>query len=286
MAPPPPADLPLPQRLTRLAKTLQFAWFSGHATLMFCIVRYFLSWIVMNYYGRWAQFSYRVTFLAAAVTYGIVAYKTWRARQKTGAKHPGPLGYLAEENTQYLLMALVWLFMPQYPIAMLPYGIYSVFHVATYTRTNLIPTFVPPTKLTPPAGTSPSAKPQFAHHPLSDAIGSFVKKYYDGSMSVVSGLEIAIWFRVFLSAILFQRRSWILLAVYTAFLRSRFAQSPHVRNGFTVIEVQMDNLVGSQGVPLWARQGWEGLKAAARQFQAATDVNKYVNGAAAPKKAN
>lgn len=57
----------------------------------------------MNYYSRTAQFSYRVTFIAAAVTYGIVVYKTWRARQKTGAKQSGgALGYLADENIQYL----------------------------------------------------------------------------------------------------------------------------------------------------------------------------------------
>jgi hypothetical protein len=57
----------------------------------------------MNYYSKMAQFSYRVTFIAAAVTYGIVVYKTWRARQKTGAKQPGgALGYLSDENIQYL----------------------------------------------------------------------------------------------------------------------------------------------------------------------------------------
>lgn len=57
----------------------------------------------MNYYSGMARFSYRLTFIAAAVTYGIVVYKTWRARQKTGAKQPGgPLGYLSDENIQYL----------------------------------------------------------------------------------------------------------------------------------------------------------------------------------------
>jgi len=50
-----------------------------------------------------AMFCYRLTFLAAAGTYGIVVYKTWRARQKTGQKQPGgPLGYLSDENIQYL----------------------------------------------------------------------------------------------------------------------------------------------------------------------------------------
>jgi hypothetical protein len=57
----------------------------------------------MNYYSGAAQFSYRLTFVAAAITYGIVVYKTWRARQKTGAKQPGgTLGYLSDENIQYL----------------------------------------------------------------------------------------------------------------------------------------------------------------------------------------
>ncbi|KAK3391278.1 hypothetical protein B0H63DRAFT_134606 [Podospora didyma] len=285
MAPPPPADLPLPQRLTRLAQTLQFAWFIGHAVLILCITRYSFSWLRMNYYTRMAQFCYRTTFVSAAVTYGIVVYKTWRARQKTGAKQPGgALGYLSDENIQYLLMALVWLFMPQYPLAMLPYGIYSVFHVATYTRGSLVPTFIPPQKITPPAGTSPTAKAQYTQHPLSDAIGAFVKKYYDASMSIVSGLEILLWVRLLVGAILFTRRSWILLAIYTAFLRARFAQSSHVQNSFAQLEARIDNLVGAQGTPPAARQAWDGVKGGARQFHNATDVNKYINGSAAPKK--
>ena len=179
-------------------------------------------------------------------------------------------------------MALVWLVMPQYPLAMLPYSIYSVFHVATYTRANLIPTIIPPKVIAP--ATSPNAKPTYSSHPLSDAIGGFVKSYYDMSMSVVSGLEILLWVRLLLSAILFQRRSWILIAVYTAFLRARFAQSSHVQNSFTQIEARVDNLVGAQGTPPQARQVWEGIKGGARQFHAATDVNKYVNGAAVPAK--
>ncbi|KAK4663590.1 Transmembrane nucleoporin [Podospora pseudopauciseta] len=287
MAPPPPADMPLPQRLQKLASTLQFAWFAGHAVLILCITRYAFSWIRFNYYGGMASFCYRSAFVAAASTYGIVVYKTWRARQKTGAKQPGgALGYLSDENVQYLLMALVWLFMPQYPLALLPYGIYSIFHVATYTRANVIPTIAPPQKLVPGAAASPNGKPQYAPHPMADAIGSFVKKYYDSSMSVVASLEIGLWARILLSALFFQRRSWILIAVYTAFLRARYAQSSHVKNSFAQLEARVDNLIGAQGTPPVARQAWDTVKGVARQFHGATDVNKYVNGAAAPKKSS
>jgi transmembrane protein 33 len=52
-----------------------------------------------------AQFTYRTSFVSAALTYGIVVYKTWRARQKVGAKYPGgAVGLLSDENVQYLGM--------------------------------------------------------------------------------------------------------------------------------------------------------------------------------------
>ena len=181
-------------------------------------------------------------------------------------------------------MALVWLFCPQNPLAMLPYGVYSVFHVATYTRANVIPTVQPPKIIGASSTSSPSSKPQYAPNPIADRIGAFVKEYYDASMSVVSGLEILLWIRLLLAAILFQRRSWILLGIYTVFLRARFAQSSHVQGAFQQLESRVDNLVGSQGTPPVAKQVWDGVKGGARQFHSVTDVNKYLNGAAAPKK--
>jgi hypothetical protein len=74
-----------------------------HLTLILTTVRYFLSWIRFNYYSTMAQFSYRTSFVAAATTYGIVVYKTQRARARTGAKPAGGIvGQLADENIQYL----------------------------------------------------------------------------------------------------------------------------------------------------------------------------------------
>jgi transmembrane protein 33 len=182
-------------------------------------------------------------------------------------------------------MALVWLFSPQYPLAMLPYCVYSVFHVATYTRANVIPTIQPPKVLSPASGASPNAKPQLAPNPIADKIGAFVKEYYDTSMSVVSGLEILLWIRLLLAAIFFQRRSWILLAIYTTFLRARFSQSQHVQKSFAHLESRIDNLVGAQGTPPAARQVWDSIKGGARQFHTATDARRYVNDPPPAKKA-
>ncbi|KAI9152157.1 Pore membrane protein of 33 kDa [Paramyrothecium foliicola] len=279
MAPPPNPNLPLQERFLALAKTLQFAWFVGHLTLILTTTRYTLSWIWMNYYSRMAQFSYRTSFIAAAVTYGIVVYKTQRARAKTGAKTPGGvLSLLSDENVQYLLMALVWLFAPQYPLALLPYTIYSIFHVATYTRTNLIPA------LLPVQTDGPDGAKVRATHPLADRIGAFVKEYYDASMSIVSSLEILLWIRLLLASIIFQRRSWILIAIYTAFLRARFSQSSHVQTAFSQLGARVDSLVGAQGTPPAAKQVWDGVKTGARQFHDVTDASKYLGSGAPAKK--
>ncbi|KAL8728797.1 MAG: hypothetical protein Q9166_005175 [cf. Caloplaca sp. 2 TL-2023] len=276
MAPPPPASMPLQQRLMHLAQTLQFGWFVGHLTLLFCSLRYGLSYITFNHYSRWARFSYRTAFVAAAATYGIVVYKAYRAKSRQGARQqPGALSLLGDENVQYLLMALVWLFGRQIPLALLPFTVYSVFHVATYTRANLIPTFQS-SQQTPAAGVSPGGRPTTKSSPLADTIGRFVKEYYDASMTLVASLEIFLWFRVLGSAIIFTKGSWILLAIYTVFIRARYSQSSFVQGAIGQGVARVDALVTNSSTPPAARQGWETVKGLGRQATDATDINRYV----------
>ncbi|KAF2842596.1 hypothetical protein M501DRAFT_993318 [Patellaria atrata CBS 101060] len=279
MAPPPPATLPLQQRLIQLAQTLQFAWFAGHLTLLFCAFRYGLSYITFHFNSRWAKFSYRTAFIAASVTYGIVVYKAYRARIRAG-KQGGALGLLADENVQYLGMALVWLFSRQIPLAILPFAVYSVFHVATYTRNNLLPVIAPPQH----TANAPGAKPK--QSALSDAIGKFVKEYYDSSMTLVAILEIFLWFRILGSALIFQKGSWILLGIYTVFFRARYSQSNFVQGAITHMTARIDDGAANQNIPPVIRQGWGGFKGFLKQAADATDITKYVNNQpTAPKKA-
>ncbi|ORY16819.1 hypothetical protein BCR34DRAFT_622258 [Clohesyomyces aquaticus] len=280
MAPPPPASMPLGQRLAALAQTLQFAWFCGHVTLLISVLRYSLSYITLNSASRWAAVSYRFAFMSACVTYGIVVYKAYRARMRSG-KQGGILSLATDENVQYLAMALVWLFSRQIPLAILPFSVYSVFHVATYVRSNLLPTIQPPAA----SSASPAAKPK--PNAASETIGKFVKEYYDGSMTLVAILEIALWFRVMGSALLFQKGSWILLAVYTVFFRARYAQSSFVQGAITQLVGRADAQLANQSYPPAVRQGWETFKNIVRQAADATDIRKYVGGqqGAVPKKA-
>ncbi|KAF2719307.1 hypothetical protein K431DRAFT_228951 [Polychaeton citri CBS 116435] len=265
-------------RLLALAQTLQFAWFGGHVMLLLTTLRYSLSYITFNYYSRWARFSYRTAFLAAAATYGIVVFKGYRARAKSGKGQGSPLAIAGDENVQYLAMALIWLFSRQIPLALLPFAVYSVFHVATYTRSMLLPA------LSPQPAAAPGQKPKTSG--LSDTIGRFVKDYYDLSMSLVAALEIALWVRILGSAFLFQKGSWILLGIYSVFLRARISQSTFVQGMFRNISARGDALANRQDVPPAARNVWAQLKGGLVKAHDATDITRYVGGQPqAPKKA-
>ncbi|KAI4785592.1 hypothetical protein E4T44_14079, partial [Aureobasidium sp. EXF-8845] len=248
-------------------QTLQFAWFAGHVTLLLSSVRYALSYLTFNASSKWAIFSYRTAFIAAAATYGIVVFKSFRARARAGKAQGGAFQIIGDENVQYLAMALIWLWSRQIPLAVLPFAVYSIFHVATYTRSNLLPT------LQPQPAVAAGEKPKSSG--LADTIGNFVKNYYDSSMTLVAILEIALWFRLGFSALLFQKGSWILIAVYTVFLRARFHQSTFVQSAVNQLGARGDAIATRQDLPPAVRQAWGGLKSGIKQAADLTDINRY-----------
>ena len=170
-------------------------------------------------------------------------------------------------------MALVWLFSRQIPLALLPFMVYSIFHVATYTRTNLLPTLQPPQQTSNSA--SPGGRPATKASPMADTIGRFVKEYYDASMMLVATLELALWFRILFSAIILTKGSWILLVIYTVFTRARYSQSSFVQGAVGQLSSRVDALVAGQSTPPAIRQGWETIKGVARRATDQTDINRY-----------
>lgn len=175
-------------------------------------------------------------------------------------------------------MALLWLFAKQTPMAILPFAVYSLFHVATYVRANVLPVISPPAE-----GSAAGAKTSSSG--LADTIGKFVKEYYDASMTIVAVLEISLWFRLLGSALLFQRGSWILFAVYTVFFRVRHSQSNFVQSAVAQLTSRADAALANQNTPPAVRNVWEQIKGVVRQAADATDVNRFTRPQAAPKKA-
>jgi hypothetical protein len=277
-------------------------------TLLGAVFRYLLSYVTFNYYSGAAQVSYRLAFVSAAATYGIVVYKGHIARGRLQGSLPSVLLKLAgDENVQYLGkltpyhelcgdlgpmrlltfpisgMALVWLYSRQVPLALLPFSIYSIFHVATYTRAHLIPTIRPSNG---PAGSpaSPSGSRSGAKQsPLAETIGRFVKQYYDASMDLVAGLEIALLFRLAVAILTFSKGSILLFFIYLAFFRARFTQSTFVQQSIRHFTARVDASVSHQSTPPAVRQAWQAFKDGVRQAYQATDVSRFTSGAGAKK---
>lgn len=181
-------------------------------------------------------------------------------------------------------MALVWLYSRQISLALLPFTVYSVFHVATYSRAHLIPTLQPPQGGAAASPTSPGApKPPVKQSPLAESIGRFVKQYYDTSMDLVAGLEMALLFRLIVSILTFSKGSFVLLFIYSAFFRARYSQSSFVQQAVRHFTARVDASVSHQSTPPAVRQGWESFKGVVRQAYESTDLGRMIGKADAKK---
>jgi hypothetical protein len=141
----------------------------------------------------------------------------------------------------------------------------------TYLRANLIPAVIPPAHV---PGASPGAKPPAPA--VSEVIAKFVKNNYDYSMHLVANLELFLWARIFAGVIIF-KNSWIRLAIYTAFLRVRFAQSGFVKDAVKGRERRGDAIVADNNVPEGIRTVWGHLKTGVKSFGEVSDLSKFLS---------
>lgn len=173
----------------------------------------------------------------------------------------------------------MWLYSRQVPLALLPFTVYSVFHVATYSRSNLIPTLQPPVDGAAPAPSSPgsprSPKQNTKQPPLAEAIGRFIKQYYDGSMGLVASLEMALLMRLVLSLLTFSKGNFVLLIIYLAFFRARYAQSSFVQEAVHHLTMRIDASISHQSIPPQVREGWYSFKDVVQRGYEMTDMRRY-----------
>lgn len=148
---------------------------------------------------------------------------------------------------------------PPRTVALLPYAIFSLFHALTFTRTTLMPQFLPPG---PPAQQGAAPTP----HPLAKKLQVWVKSEsflsicrrtcthdmplanYDNAMRAVAFTELAIMIRVVIGALTL-RTSLISPVIYAHFLRQRWYQSKFTREAFALVHDRISKFVNSPGKP-------------------------------------
>lgn len=235
-----------------MATTQHYFWALGHFVLLAASLRYFLAWLAFK---SISTLWYKASFSGALVSYAIVCQKS------LGIPQPN-MTYvrraLLDENVQYFLLAIYW-WSSRKPIAitLLPYMIFSLFHALTFTRTTLLPRFLPPG---PPSTANGAPGP----HPYAKKLQVWVKANYDPAMKVVAYTELIILARVVLGAITFQN-AILAPIIFAHFLRQRYYQSVFTRDAITKATRFIDGYVIKANNPI-VSQIYAKLKALIEQW--------------------
>ncbi|ORX74294.1 hypothetical protein DL89DRAFT_319869 [Linderina pennispora] len=204
---------PVSVRLTNLAQTAQFYWWIGHVVVLTFGVMYYLKRMLGASSANW---YYSSAYMGALLSYTIRDI---------------------QDNVEYLLLAFYWFTQRAIVVTLLPFVVFSLFHVITYSRSTLIPIFFPGV----PAELQAARQANGAPIALSPA----ARYQQDAGRAE---LEVGVWevavvgTWLTLGAITFQTP---LLApiFYAQFLRFRFALSAPTRQAFRRVRTFLDRVL-------------------------------------------
>ncbi|KAI7893734.1 uncharacterized protein EV154DRAFT_439371 [Mucor mucedo] len=226
---PPTASTPLSVRVTALVKTLQFAWFVGHAFTLFGTLAYVITVALF----RSNALFYKAAYFGALLSYGVVIYKS-HGKPQPNAVYARKL--VMDENAQYLLLAFFWFCSSPITVTLIPFFTFSAFHALGYIRTNIIPNVFPRTATSgdAPATISWQSKTQ-------QQIKAWTDQYYGVAMRFVAQSEVTV-IAVRLTFGLF-RFNFLPVILFCQFLRFRYHLSTYTRQTFTELRVRLDTLL-------------------------------------------
>ncbi|GCF00393.1 hypothetical protein ZYGM_001031 [Zygosaccharomyces mellis] len=218
------------EKLFQLAKTLQFAWFCGHAVTLVSTIIYFLTYCPK---------VYRVAYLGVLESFGIITFQHYYLKQSSlQDRSLAPSSLLLNDDLLYFAMALVWFFTPRFTLSLIPYAVFSLFHVLIYGKSVMLP----------------QVFDMGSDSKYVTAISNFVRQYNERSMYWMGSVEIFMWVWLTLRALLFRRKSWIVWLSYSFFLKVRFENSKYIKSSFAQWRVRLDGIVSHSSVPPSVKQ--------------------------------
>ncbi|CAO3693022.1 unnamed protein product [Rhizopus stolonifer] len=198
-------------------KTLHFGWFVGHAVIVLNSLLFYLSCALFHP----ISFFYRFAYLSAIVTYGIVLYNSYKPfSQGIPFKR-----MILDENTQYAIIAVYFLISKRKMVTLLPFLVYSVFHVSDHLESQLIPALMP------------------HQTQLKSKLKEIRAKYYERAMVLTSQYEVCGILLPFVLGLLVFRTSMTCLLVYVHFLRMRYYMSEYTRDYINSLYFKVDQLL-------------------------------------------
>ncbi|KAI8064378.1 hypothetical protein BC940DRAFT_96284 [Gongronella butleri] len=234
-------------------QSLQFSWFVGHILTLVGTLFYAISLVTFHPSAK----PYKIAYLGASVSYGVVIYKThgFEASQTYAQR------LMQDENFQYLLLALFWFFSQPVEVSLIPFATFSLFHALGYVRQQVIPTVFPVPR-------SNNASPATWQARTQQRIKVWTDKNYGAAMRFVATAEVTIIMpRLILG--LFKLR-FMPIMLYSHFLRIRYHLSTYTRQAFTELRVSLDHALlpptAHPSIPAIVGQVYTNLKAMAIKF--------------------
>ncbi|KAJ3084655.1 hypothetical protein HDU99_008401 [Rhizoclosmatium hyalinum] len=197
-------------------------WFLGHATTVIQTLIYIIFSGARNY---------TKAIWAILLSYGIILYKA-HGTPKLNNIQMYVQRIMVDENTQYLLLALIWWTSKPIWVVLLPFATFSVFHAANYMRTELIPTVIPSTS---PFYVISSTKviPLLTH---------FSQTYQAKCLRAVSYLEVFFILPYLIVFVFTGKVSFMTPFIFVQFLRFRYQFSPMTREAFAELKRRADGV--------------------------------------------
>ncbi|GEQ68895.1 hypothetical protein JCM33374_g2564 [Metschnikowia sp. JCM 33374] len=236
--------------LANQVKTLQFAWFAGHALTVLSTIFFLLTYV--RVFPSTYKFWYKLAFLGVIESFGVLIYQSIK---KAGVN---PKLLLKDDNVHYLFLAVVLFFYSPYVLLTLStFALFSTFHVLSYSKNVLFPAF----------GIAES-------HPLSEKVGNFITANNNNSIALASLLEVYTVAWLLVRLITFRKNSLIPFLVYVVFIKLRFEKSTFTRNAFKSVELKLEGLINQTGAPA-AKNAWVSVKSVFHQVGSISIVNDY-----------
>lgn len=238
------------EQLISTVQTLQFAWFIGHVITLIGVFYFTITYVGIGkkYYWIW----YILALLGVVESFGILVFQLVK-------KQGFNVNVLKkDDNVHFFVLGLLFLILRPYIIfPILPFQLFSLFHVLSYAKSYLFPIFN--------IGESSAIYKQ---------VDSFITKNNGKSIQLAGLLEVVSLFFLGFRVLLFRKRSLTPFLIYLIFMKLRFEKSVVTRNNFKIIEVKIDDTVNSLGNPN-VKDIWIKVKGVFNKIGSTYLVNDY-----------
>src|SRR5271170_2746081 len=141
-----------------------------------------------------------------------------------------------------IALAVMWFFTTPLFLALIPYFIYSIFHVVTYFSEYVLPAI--------------TAKPA---RPNEDKLAQLARRYQDLGSQTVAKVEVyGILLRLLFGVLFFSKLAFIQLPIFAIFLRYKYFNTAYTRSSLRELSAHVDTLVNP--LPPAVRDLWIKLR--------------------------